>query len=179
MKFVITGHTSGLGNACYEYFKHDHQVTGLSRSNDYDLSRDLEMFVSTDFDVYINNAYYEFAQTELLYRLFEENKYRECMIINIGSVSADGNKDTINRYAIHKASLEKACNQLQLIDSNCKVIHIKLGRINTPMTDHRSNYPRIEPSYIVDVIDWIIQQPRQILIKNITVDIMHSRKEIV
>lgn len=176
---TITGHTSGIGKALFDNFSLEyHPVKGLSRSNGHDLEKDLDSFISNDFQVYINNAYSGFRQTELLYKLFEQNRDRKCLIINIGSVSADGNKDDINEYAVHKASLEKACTQLQLIDSKCKIIHVKLGRTKTPMTEHRSNFPRIEPEYIADTVKWIISQPEQILIKNITIDIMHSRKEL-
>lgn len=177
MKIVITGHTSGLGMTLYRRFSAEHRVVGMSRTNGYDMSKDLSSFLIKDFDVYINNAYHEYSQTDLLYRLFEQNKYRNCSIINIGSVSSDGNKDEVNRYAVHKTALEKACHQLQLIDSECRVIHMKLGRMNTPMTDHKKEYPRIDTNYIVDVVDWIIRQPHSIVIKDITVDIMHSRRK--
>ena len=105
------------------------------------------------------------------------NKYKDYAIINIGSVSADGNKDTVNEYAIHKAALEKTCSQLQLIDSDCRVVHLKLGRMNTPMTDRSKDYPRMETEYVTNVIEWIINQPKDILLKNITLDIMHSRRK--
>lgn len=177
MKIVITGHTSGLGKALYNLLSKDHEVISLSRQNGYDLSKGLDKFLIDDFDVYINNAYHDFSQTKLLYQLFEKNKYRDCSIINVGSVSADGNRDTVNEYAVHKASLEKACLQLQLIDTNCKIIHLKLGRMNTPMTDHRSEYPRIETDYIANTIEWVMGQPKDILIKNMTLDIMNSRRK--
>jgi NADP-dependent 3-hydroxy acid dehydrogenase YdfG len=177
MKMVITGHTRGLGKTLFERFSADNEVTGLSRENGYDLSDNLSPFIIDNFDVYINNAYSGYAQVELLYRLFHMNKYRECSIINIGSVSADGNKDVINEYAVHKAALEKACSQLQLIDTDCKVIHLKLGRMNTQMTDHKRDYPRLDTDYIFDSIDWILNQPKNILIKNLTIDMMHSRRK--
>lgn len=177
MKVVITGHTSGLGKFLYKNLSLEHDVLGLSRENGHDLSIDTCPFLIDNFDVYINNAYYGYAQTDLLYQLFDRNKNRDCAIINIGSVSADGNRDTVNEYAIHKASLEKACSQLQLIDSECRVVHLKLGRMNTPMTDHRSEYPRMELHHVSSAIDWIIKQPKDILIKNLTLDIMHSRRK--
>lgn len=177
MKIVITGHTSGLGKAIYDRFEKKHQVVGLSRSTGHDLSSNIRPFLIDDFDIYVNNAYYNYSQTDLLYRLFDRNKYRDCTIINIGSVSADGNKDTVNEYAVHKAALEKACTQLQLIDSDCRVIHLKLGRMNTPMTEDRNMYPRMNTEYVAETIEWMINQPSNILIKNLTIDIMHSRRK--
>ena len=177
MKIVITGHTSGLGKTLYNILSKDHEVIGLSRQNGYDLSKDLDTFLVDDFDVYINHAYYDYSQTTLLYELFEKNKYRDCAVINVGSVSADGNRDAVNEYAVHKAALEKACLQLQLIDTGCKVIHLKLGRMNTPMTDHKREYPRIETDYIANTVEWLMNQPKDILIKNLTIDIMNSRRK--
>jgi NADP-dependent 3-hydroxy acid dehydrogenase YdfG len=177
MKIVITGHTSGLGKTLYNILSKDHEVVGLSRQNGYDLSKNLDAFLVDDFDVYINNAYYDYSQTTLLYKLFEKNKYRDCAVINVGSVSADGNRDMVNEYAVHKASLEKACLQLQLIDTSCKVVHLKLGRMNTPMTDHRREYPRMETNYIANTVEWLMNQPKDILIKNLTIDIMNSRRK--
>jgi NADP-dependent 3-hydroxy acid dehydrogenase YdfG len=177
MKIVITGHTSGLGKALYENFSKDHDVLGLSRETGHDLRIDLCPFIIDNFDVYINNAYSGYAQVDLLYQIFDKNKYRNCTIINVGSVSADGNRDTVNEYAIHKAALEKACSQLQLIDTDCRVVHLKLGRMNTPMTDHKSEYPRMNTNYVADAIEWIVNQPKNILVKNLTLDIMHSRRK--
>lgn len=177
MKIVITGHTSGLGKTLYDSLSERHDVLGLSRKNGHDLSLDLCPFMIDNFDVYINNAYHGYAQVDLLYQIFNKNKYRKCTIINVGSVSADGNRDTVNEYAIHKAALEKACSQLQLIDSECRVVHLKLGRMDTPMTDHKSEYPRIDPKYVANTIEWIMNQPDYIVIKNLTLDIMHSRRK--
>ena len=177
MKVVITGHTSGLGKTLYDRLSEKHYTIGLSRSNGYDISKDIDSFLIENFDVYINNAYHAYAQVDLLYKLFDKNKYRNCTIINIGSVSADGNKDTVNEYAVHKAALEKACSQLQLIDTDCKVVHLKLGRMNTPMTDARKEYPRIDTGYIANVVEWLVSQPEKMFFKNLTIDIMHSRRK--
>lgn len=177
MKIVITGHTSGLGKALYDGLSEKHDVLGLSRQNGHDLGVDLCPFLVDNFDVYINNAYHRYAQVDLLYQIFDRNKYRKCTIINVGSVSADGNKDTVNEYAIHKSALEKACSQLQLIDSECKVVHLKLGRMDTPMTSHKRDYPQMEPKYVANTVEWIMSQPDDILVKNITLDIMHSRRK--
>lgn len=178
MKVVITGHTSGIGKSLLERYRQSAHVFGMSRSTGYDLSKSIDDFVLTKFDVYYNNAYCGFAQTDLLYKLFEANKDRHCVIVNTGSVSADGDRDQVNKYAIHKAALEKACRQLQFVDSNCKVVHIKLGRTRTPMTDFRADYPRMDPDYVASAMTWAAHQPDEILVKNLTLDIMHSRTKI-
>ncbi len=168
MKIVITGTTSGLGKACKEQFSM-YEIEELNRP-EYDLDIDLDAYVKTDFDVYINNAYSNYKQVELLYKLFEANKHRKCKIINVGSVCADKTYDRVYTYAIHKNALSEACLQLQQIDSYCKVIHLKLGRMDTPMTSHRDG-PKIEPAIIAGYIENVlIYMPEQIVIKEITID---------
>jgi NADP-dependent 3-hydroxy acid dehydrogenase YdfG len=51
--------------------------------------------------------------------------------------------------------------------------------MNTPMTDHRREYPRMDTDYIADTVEWIIKQPKNILVKNLTLDIMHSRRKSI
>lgn len=168
MKIVITGTTSGLGKACKEQFSL-HEVEELNRPT-YDLDKNLNDFVKTDFDVYINNAYSEYKQVDLLYALFEANKNRKCKIINIGSVCADRVYDKVYPYAVHKSALANACLQLQQIDSYCKITHLKLGRMDTPMTAHRDN-PKIDTSIIASYIENVlICMPDSIVVKELTID---------
>ena len=164
----ITGTTRGLGKELAKVFS-------LSTSNIVELNRpefDIkDPVIHSDFDIYINNAHDGYSQTELLYKLFDQNKDRNCQIINIGSVSADGDRKSVNPYAIQKKSLDSACTQLQLIDSRCRVIHIKPGRMNTDMIKHmdvNKMGPRIvaEHIYMVSCMSW-----GPTYIKTITIDI--------
>jgi hypothetical protein len=168
MKITITGTTSGLGKACKEHFTSD-EIEGLDRP-DYDLDINLDAYVKTDFDVYINNAYSGFKQVELLYKLFDANKDRNCKIINIGSVCADRTYDRVYPYAIHKKALADACLQLQQVDSQCKVIHLRLGRMSTPMTAHRPG-PKLEPDAVATYIENVLlHMPGEVVIKDLTID---------
>ena len=138
MKTFITGTTRGLGAALLEKFRLERcisEVEGLNRP-EYDLSRNLDDFVKTDFGLYIINSQYAFTQTELLYKLFEANKNRNCHIVAIGSVSADGDRKQVNQYAIQKKALDAACTQLQLVESKCMITQIKLGRMDTDFVVH-------------------------------------------
>jgi len=180
MNVFVTGHTSGLGKAIYDTCSdYEYITTGLSRSNGYNLYGDLNDFLLQDnWDVYVNNAYAGWRQVDLLYKLFQQNKHRDCTIINIGSVSADGNYDVVNEYAVHKAALDKACTQLQLIDSECKVVQIKLGRMDTPMVAHKQSR-KMDPTSIAKfIINNVMLAPKDMLMKNITIDVMHSRRPL-
>lgn len=180
MNVFVTGHTSGLGKAIFDTCNDYEYITqGLSRSNGYDLNGDLNDFLLQDnWDVFVNNAYVGWRQTDLLYKLFEQNQKRNCTIINIGSVSADGNYDVVNEYAVHKAALDKACTQLQLIDSECKVVQVKLGRMDTPLVAHKKAR-KMDPVDIAKfIINHVMLAPKDMLMKNITIDVMHSRRPL-
>jgi NAD(P)-dependent dehydrogenase (short-subunit alcohol dehydrogenase family) len=169
MIVYCTGSSKGLGLALKEKYKTlNAKFTGLNRPQ-YDLSRSVLSFVRTDFDIFINNAYYNFAQVELLYKLFEENRDRDCMIVNISSVSADKLHNYINPYAIHKAALDRACLQLQEIDSCCRVVNFKLGRMNTEMVKDKPN-PKLDPIIIAEQIVNLSNLPYNVAPKTITLD---------
>lgn len=133
MKYAITGHTSGLGKFLYNHW--NNSAIGFSRTNGFDISkktdRDKIIEISKDVDVFINNAYCLYYQTELLYDLYNEWKDEKKIIINIGSNTTDGIKRNIWPYSSHKASLEKASEQLSYLNNNCKVLLIKFGYIGT------------------------------------------------
>lgn len=150
MKTYITGTTRGLGEALVDKFQREMifgDVIGLNRP-DYDLSKSETISKIVDdtegFDVFVNNAHCDYAQLYLLYALFERNKDRDCIIINIGSTSADGDRMTINKYAVQKKALDSACTQLQLVPSKCKVMQVKLGHMDTAMIRHIDS-PKMHP----------------------------------
>ena len=66
MKIAITGHSRGIGKACFDLFSAEHECVGFSRSNGYDISKGIINIIdqSLECDVFINNAYFEFKQVE-------------------------------------------------------------------------------------------------------------------
>lgn len=181
MKVAITGTTGGLGSSLkYEFSRNPaNEIIELNRP-DFNLEDDFTS-LPNDWDIFINNAYSEkfgFRQTELLYYLFEANKHRKCHIINIGSVSGDGDRQAVYQYAINKAALEKASTQLSLVESECKVSLIKPGRMKTKMTDHRDDYYRMQPGIVASTAVWMAHQLPEINIKSITVDVQNSNRKI-
>ena len=169
MKIHITGTTRGLGLAVKEYSQlRGWSVTALDRPV-HDLASDLDSFVLTDFDVYVNNAYHAWAQTDLLYRLWEMNQDRRCLIINVGSVVVDRQYDRVYPYAIHNTALSEACKQLQQIDSSCKITHLKMGRMDTDMVAHRTG-PKLDTATVAKQIGHIIDMPHGCVVKELTLD---------
>lgn len=174
----ITGTTRGLGKHLKDRYENEYpfeEVVGLDRP-EYDL-KNIEKFVKKDFDIYIMNAHYEWSQTELLYRLFEENQYRKCQIVVIGSVSADGDRKAINKYAIEKKALDAACTQLQLVDSKCIITQVKLGRMETDMAKHikaKKMDPRDVAYQIYQLIE--LNNSNDRFIKTVTLDVKEDVK---
>jgi short-subunit dehydrogenase len=161
MKAYCTGNRRGIGYAVSERLAYDgHEVVGLNRP-DCDLSIDLGPFVKDDFDVYINNAHHEWAQTDLLYALWEKNKDRDCMIMNISSGLSDVAHAKVWRYPIYKKALDEASVQLQQIDSNCRVVLVKPGLMDTGRVPINGR-PTVPVDYVADILHSVITSPNNI-----------------
>jgi D-arabinose 1-dehydrogenase-like Zn-dependent alcohol dehydrogenase len=113
-KVAITGHTAGLGLYLYNYYKEQGaDVIGFSRSNGYDLATHVDQIVlqSNGVDLFINNAYFEDKQTELLKKL--TNK-----VSNIVVCGSDARNypqlvcSNENNYVGYKAELARTASLL-------------------------------------------------------------------
>jgi NAD(P)-dependent dehydrogenase (short-subunit alcohol dehydrogenase family) len=173
-KIYITGTTRGLGKWLKYRYEKQHflqEVVGLNRP-EHDLSKTINNFIKKDFSIYIINAHYEWSQTDLLYALFDANKNRDCQIVVIGSVSADGDRKEVNKYAIQKKALDAAVTQLQLVQSKCLITQIKLGRMDTDMVKHiKSN--KMDPGDVARRIFEIVEMNsrKDHYIKTVTIDV--------
>ena len=158
MKVGVTGHTSGIGKAIYS--RYHSNAFGFSRFNGYDIGKDKWKIIqdSKHCDVFINNAQDGFAQTELLYALSKNFKGK---IINIGSTAKDwtnGFKKNY-KYSVEKVTLNTANDQLFWAGVDTCVINP--GHVDTPMI-RKFDTKKINPEYVVDVIEWIILQPYRV-----------------
>lgn len=175
MKAAITGTTRGLGCSLSRHFQREMVFGEIVRIDrpDFDITKDQEKIVeiSKGCEVFVNNAHSGYAQTELLYQLFEANRDRNCVLLNIGSVSADGDRKDVNPYAIQKKALDAACTQLQLVPSKCKVIQIKLGRMETDMVAH-IDAPKMNLDFVSrSIVDVTRMCFGNAYVKTITIDI--------
>lgn len=141
MKFYITGTRRGLGKALVEK---------------YGICDSLE-----DCDVFINCKHDGFQQVKMLYEAAEKGVSR---IINIGSNSSDGNKNFIHPYAIEKAALDKANEQLFYNGIHTTII--KFGYIDTERVKQVKDL-KMNVNYCTDVISWVLNQPHRI--KDLTI----------
>lgn len=88
MIISITGHTRGIGLSLKEYFESNgHTVFGFSRSTGYNIIKDQDAIVelSSNSDVFINNAYAPTGQTDLLKKIISSWEGTTKTIININS----------------------------------------------------------------------------------------------
>ena len=182
MKTCILGTTQGLGQAlvpALEKMDFFGQIVELNRP-EFDLTKDHQIIIdgSTNFDVFIINAHSGMSSVELLYRLFEKNKDRVCDILIVGSVSADGDRKEVNRYAVEKAAIDKAVAQLQLVESECRVMCIKPGRMETSMTTHRMEYYRMDRHWVAKAIVHMLSIPRPMIMKTLTLDVHNANRKI-
>lgn len=135
MKFYITGTRRGLGKALEEKYGNCNSLE--------------------DCDIFINCKHDGFEQINLLYKAASLKK----KIINIGSNSPDGIKRMPHIYAIEKAALDKANEQLFYQSINTTVI--RFGYFDSPRVEHIEE-KKMSIDYCIGVIDWVLNQPHRI-----------------
>jgi hypothetical protein len=142
MKVAITGHTRGIGKEIFnELSKRSYQVHGYSRSNGWDISlqeiRTQIVNETSDFDVFINNAYYPIAQFELLKLLVNQWQGTKKLIVNVGSKSiyADVIPSFMQDYVKDKRAQLEFINTRRL-QAQPQILNLTLGLVDTQMSEN-------------------------------------------
>jgi len=108
MKYVVTGHTQGIGKSLFNRLSPN--CIGFSKSTGHDITkkecRREIIKQSKDCDVFINNATDGLGQTLLLVELFTEWKDTDKIIINVGSRIAEVST-AVSRYNLLGYQAEK------------------------------------------------------------------------
>jgi hypothetical protein len=133
MKIALTGHTKGLGLELYKLFD---DVVGMSRSNGFDILDTSNIIQhSKHCDVFINNAYDNYGQLDLLYNLYNEWKHDGSKtIVTIGSLASNAAEWRLKpcKYSTIKKALDVATWQLvNSHDRKCKLMIFKPGYLGT------------------------------------------------
>ena len=145
MKISITNKDRGLGKELSSRF--DNVVEGFDKNA----------------DVFINNRHDSFNQTKLLMKAFDEWKYTDKTILNIGSRSKYPNISKGFMYSTSKAALNHLSNNLRLnSDKTCRIIDVNCGLLE-------SELPSLTYKEITEIIVWCINQPKHIEIGEISV----------
>lgn len=140
MKFYITGIKRGLGK-----YLHDR----LNVVDNFE-----------ECDVFINCKHDGFSQVEMLYEAHDWG----VRAINISSNSGDGIKKYAHSYAIEKAALDKANEQLFYLgmETTC----LRFGWIDTErVADIEEN--KMSLKSVLDTIEWVLLHPHRV--KEITI----------
>lgn len=156
MNVAITGHTSGLGLAFFNYFKDkDYRVIGFSRSNGFDISKkDHRSRILEELDhvdIFVNNAYCtaDNSQLELLKSAFDLWKGTGKLIINVSSRYTSG----LNSYCLAKKEQDIFCqsNEYKLP----RILNLKPGLIDTPRVKYETG-KKMTTDEVISLTDKII-----------------------
>ena len=172
MKIAITGHTKGIGRAISDLFYTD-EVVGFSRSNGYDISEmsTISKIVdeSLECDIFINNAYHDFAQCELLESIFSHWKNDPSKtIVNIISRARYGSGKA-KFYGQTKMELYTKAKSMMFSDKRCRIININPGYVRTDMVAHVTNTNMLTPEQLANMIKWCLDQPQGIEVGELSV----------
>lgn len=145
MKIGITGHCNGLGNALYNKFTiynryEGHSVFGFDVKNGYDISKvnniSKMLWQIKDFDIFVNNAYHNIGQTEILKYLLKLWKNQNKIIIHIGTYLIHEEVTTSliplhEEYIRIKKDQKKLIDDHRIYDNSLKIILVNPGLMQT------------------------------------------------
>lgn len=138
MKIGITGHTSGLGKALFDYYQSlGHECVGFSRTNGYDITlrfNEIADEVKT-MDLFINNAWALDIQTKFVQYL----KTYPVDIVSIGTSAAVFYEEKILVYTGWKR--EYLINKKLLMDEHIKSVFQSKGSLLLINVDTMENHP--------------------------------------
>jgi nucleoside-diphosphate-sugar epimerase len=125
MQIAITGHTAGIGQAlCRALSQRGHKIVGISKRDGHNIRVIPKIAARIEScDMFINNAQAGYAQTELLYAVWESwqgqpNKHIWCISTTMTQCTVDppisGQSElSMSAYRNQKIALEQAIHQLQ------------------------------------------------------------------
>lgn len=177
---VITGHTSGIGEAITDLLdRNGDTVLGISRGTGIDLSTTsgrnhaLMTTIREDADVFINNAHVGDCQMFFLKNLAKLWQNTDKMIITISSRISDNvvpiqDNNGVQEYAAYKAGLDHMCRTLYAQPGAPRIVNIRPGMTDTERVATHPG-PRLDPYDVAQVVEWVMNRPRNALIPSITV----------
>lgn len=172
MKIAITGHKHGLGAALYDKFtiynrSAGHEVVGFDIEDGQDIGNKSILgkivYNIKDFDVFVNNAYHETGQTEILKYLLKSWQYQTKIIVHIGTFlikpegrSGQGPLDIHKLYVENKLEQQRLIEEYKLKDSKLKIIQINPGYMITGFLNKMQVPPLPYGLNVIDCADAIV-----------------------
>jgi NADP-dependent 3-hydroxy acid dehydrogenase YdfG len=182
-RILITGNpTIGLARELKQIFS---DAEFVSRQSGYDLTKkefqELLAKKVLEFDVFINcSALWKFNQTILLdvvYKSCINNQHRP-HIICVGSTTDRVKNGKIWLYNAEKKALRDYCNTLSLASvwgDGPKVTYISFGTLSNNQEKHPDRRT-MKISQAADYVKWIIDQPENLSINEISIDPLQSER---
>jgi NADP-dependent 3-hydroxy acid dehydrogenase YdfG len=179
---IITGNSEeGVAAALHKIYPF---AQFCSRTNGYDLSlRDDQLRVAElvlSHDVFINcAALYKFHQVNLLdevYKMCVENNHRP-HIINIGSTTDRVKNGKAWRYNAEKKALRDYSNTLGISGvwgKTPKITYVSFGTLSNNTMKHPQRVC-MDIDTAAEYIKWIVDQPKDIGINEISIDPMQDQ----
>jgi NAD(P)-dependent dehydrogenase (short-subunit alcohol dehydrogenase family) len=180
-KIAITGHSAGIGKALSKiYESHGHTIVGLSRRNGYNIKSVLKLAsVIEPCDIFINNAQIGFAQTELLFAVYQAWKGQKGKrIINISSLMTSMPVSPIPgmqmlEYYVQKKTLEEAIVQLRQLKDWPKLCLVKPGGVAT-QPGHTSPQPYADVDVWASRLVEVLNSGPDLEVEEITLNVNFS-----
>lgn len=155
MKIAITGHTQGIGQALAKIYQDSgHEIVGLSRSTGFNIRSIPKVAAEIEpCDMWINNAQAGFAQTELLFDVFErwqETEGKRIIVISTHMTQQPVSPLSglsMDLYRVQKVALEEAVVQLRHKRVGPKITIVRPGAVATQF------HPVPRPN-MSDVTEW-------------------------
>ena len=172
MKIAITGHTSGIGKALFDYFV-SYTPMGFSRTNGYNINHveDRKKIVNQcmDCDIFINNAYSDETNSQLylLQEIYSAWATKDKLIINISSRITDFvllPSSPEQLYQTHKKDQDTFC--LGKIRSP-QIVNLKLGMVDTPRVS-LYNRSKLTDKDIVKIVSFVLENKDSFSITTLT-----------
>jgi len=153
MKIFVTGHTSGIGKACFDMLSPLYDVNGGSRRTGWDVANSENYSDVIDCDVLINNAHHHIGQLELLKYVYKHWQNKSKTIINIGSAGKDLLRNRpLERldYNVSKKALETYSFWICENDKFCRSMMYNPGFVDTPLVRQGfDKWPKEEQDHVL------------------------------
>tara|TARA_X000001036_G_scaffold75471_1_gene66998 strand:- start:1859 stop:2407 length:549 start_codon:yes stop_codon:yes gene_type:complete len=181
---IITGNPKeGIAQALHKLYPN---AVFCSRESGYELTNTDHIFefanMCTKHDIIIlNSALWRFHQTillDLVYKALRTAK-SEAHIVCVGSTVDRTKKGQAWLYGAEKKALRDYCNSLALLGvwhSGPKISYISFGTLDNNKDKHPDR-KCLSIDQAAQYIKWLIDQPKDVNINEISIDPMQERKE--